>query len=83
MAAPENPKYTWTVGPDEVDACRREGVLLCAGDRVVGIQGGGMDELTALMLKSVKRGVEDPLVLPPVWRESFVLSNAASRLSRY
>lgn len=53
----------------QVDACRREGVLLCAGDLVVGVQGGGMDELTALMLKSVKRGVDDPTCMPPVMRQ--------------
>lgn len=56
-------------GPEHGDACRAEGLLLCAGDRVQGVQGGGMDELTALMLKNMKRGADDPQCLPPVLRQ--------------
>ena len=56
-------------GPDQVDACKAEGVLICANDHIEGRQGGGMDELTALMLRSVKRGA-DPHVLPPHLRPS-------------
>ena len=56
-------------GPEQVEACRAEGVLICALDEIKGKQGGGMDELTALMLRQVKRGA-DPRVLPPHLRPS-------------
>jgi hypothetical protein len=36
----------------------REGLLVCSGDRIVGVVGGGMDEFSALMLRNMIRGSE-------------------------
>eukprot|EP00955_Chlamydomonas_euryale_P116741 366436-Chlamydomonas_euryale.AAC.26 len=33
------------------------------------VQGGGMDELTGLVIKSMRRGVDDSSVLPPIMRQ--------------
>mmetsp|Transcript_45038 Transcript_45038/g.134420 ORF Transcript_45038/g.134420 Transcript_45038/m.134420 type:complete len:452 (-) Transcript_45038:263-1618(-) len=68
-ATPVTAANAANANPDDVDACRREGVLLCAGDRVTGHQGGGMDELTGLVIKSMRRGVDDSSVLPPIMRQ--------------
>ncbi|GIL42384.1 hypothetical protein Vafri_366 [Volvox africanus] len=43
-------------GPKDVAACRLQGVLVCHGDMVDGLQGGSMDELMGHMLKSLRQG---------------------------
>ena len=42
----------------------REGLLVCSGDRVVGVVGGGMDEFSALLLRNMMKGAEQHQ-LPP------------------
>ncbi|KXZ55933.1 hypothetical protein GPECTOR_2g1484 [Gonium pectorale] len=43
-------------GPKDVEACRLQGVLVCQGDSVEGIQGGSMDELMAHTLRGLRQG---------------------------
>ncbi|EFJ51162.1 hypothetical protein VOLCADRAFT_87956 [Volvox carteri f. nagariensis] len=42
--------------PKDIAACHLQGVLVCQGDVVDGLQGGSMDELMAHMLKSLRQG---------------------------
>ncbi|GIL89632.1 hypothetical protein Vretimale_1799 [Volvox reticuliferus] len=48
-------------GPKDVTACRLQGVLVCHGDIVDGLQGGSMDELMGHMLKSLRQGENEAL----------------------
>ncbi|KAG2453998.1 hypothetical protein HYH02_001041 [Chlamydomonas schloesseri] len=42
--------------PKDVAACHLQGVLVCNGDKLDGLQGGSMDELMAHMLKQLRQG---------------------------
>ncbi|KAG2432436.1 hypothetical protein HXX76_008782 [Chlamydomonas incerta] len=42
--------------PKDVAACQLQGVLVCHGDKLDGLQGGSMDELMAHMLKQLRQG---------------------------